>query len=298
MGMTTTTRTLLDGIVLGESPRWHDDMLWFCDWGAHEIRAAGLDGSSQVMSHVPAFPFCIDWQPDGRMLVVAGSDHMLLRASRGGGGGGACAGPLEPYVDLAALCDRPWNEIVVGGRGNAYLNCAGYHMMAGEPPAPGIVALVTPGGIARQVADKVLFPNGMAVTPDGGTLLVAESHAGRITAFDIKADGGLAGRRVWADLSGAAPDGICLDADGALWYADVPGKRCVRVREGGTVLNVIELDRGCFSCALGGTDGRTLFMTAARWTGPAGVGTQSPSGVVLTARAPAPGAGPGVAAAH
>jgi sugar lactone lactonase YvrE len=289
----TTTRTLLDGIILGESPRWHDDLVWFCDWGAHEIRVAGLDGSSQVMNHVSAFPFCIDWQPDGRMLVVAGSDRMLLRAKRAG-----CGGSLEPYVDLRDLCDQPWNEVVVDGRGNAYLNCAGYEVMAGERRRPGILALVTPDGDVRQVAEEVFFPNGMAVTPDDGTLLVAESHAGRITAFDIGADGGLSGRRVWADLGDAAPDGICLDAEGAVWYADVPGKRCVRVCEGGTVLNVIDLDRGCFSCALGGTHGSTLFMTAARWSGTGGVGAESPTGVLLTAQAPAPGVGPGFPAAN
>lgn len=287
------TRTLLDGIILGESPRWHDDLLWFCDWGAHEIRAVGLDGSSQVVGHVSALPFCIDWQPDGRMLVVAGRDRMLLRAVRGCGG----ALSLEPYVDLARLCDRPWNEIVVDGRGNAYLNCPGYDM-AGGPPGSGIIALVTHEGNLRQVADGVFFPNGMAVTPDGCTLLVAESDAGRITAFGIKADGGLSGRRVWAELGDDSPHGICVDADGAVWYADVLNKRCVRMREGGTVLNVIALDRACFSCVLGGTDGSTLFMTAAVWTGAAASGeAAAPTGVLLTAEAPAPGAGPGFQAA-
>jgi len=290
----TEPRTLLTGIILGESPRWHDGRLWFCDWGAHEIRAVALDdargaggvtgvkvGGVAVMARVAAFPFCIDWAPDGRLLVVAGSDHALLRAAEPGGS------PL-PFVGLSDLCDRPWNEIVVDPRGNAYLNCVGYDMMAGEPTTTGIVALVTPDGTARRVADDVAFPNGMAVTPDGGTLIVAESHAGRLTAFDIGPDGGLSGRRVWADLGDAAPDGIALDAEGAVWYADVPHQRCVRVREGGTVLGAVDLDRGCFSCALGGPDGGTLFMTAARWTGPGGVG--EPTGLLLAADAPAPAA--------
>ena len=282
----TEPRTLLTGIILGESPRWHDGRLWFCDWGAQEIRAVDLDGRGgvkaggvEVMARVAAFPFCIDGAPDGRLLVIAGSDHALLRAAPGGS-------PL-PFVGLSDLCDRPWNEIVVDRRGNAYLNCVGYDMMAGEPTTTGIVALVTPDGTARRVADDVAFPNGMAVTPDGGTLIVAESHAGRLTAFDIGPDGGLSGRRVWADLGEAAPDGIALDAEGAVWYADVPDQRCVRVREGGTVLGAVDLDRGCFSCALGGPDGRTLFMTAARWSGPGGVG--EPTGLLLAADAPAPG---------
>lgn len=285
----TEPRTLLTGIILGESPRWHDGRLWFCDWGAYEIRAVSLDGGGgvragdgvEVMERVGAFPFCIDWAPDGRLLVVAGSDHMLLRAPEPG------RSPL-PFVSLSDLCDRPWNEIVVDRRGNAYVNCVGYDMMAGEATTTGIVALVTPDGTARRAADDVAFPNGMAVTPDGGTLIVAESHAGRLTAFDIRPDGGLTGRRVWADLGEAAPDGIALDAEGAVWYADVPNQRCVRVREGGIVLGAVDLDRGCFSCALGGPDGKALFMTAARWSGPGGVG--EPTGLLLAADAPAPAA--------
>jgi sugar lactone lactonase YvrE len=276
----TATRILLSGIILGESPRWHDGRLWFCDWGAQEIRAVSLDGDSEVIARVESFPFCIDWLPDGRLLAVAGSSFTLLRAEPDGS--------LAPWVSLEGICARPWNEVVVDGRGNAYLNCVGYDMMAGESPTTGLLAVVLPDGTARQVADDVAFPNGMAVTPDGGTLLLAESHAGRLTAFDIEADGGLSGRRVWADLGDAAPDGICLDAEGAVWCADVPNQRCVRVREGGQLLDSVELDRGCFSCALGGPDGTTLFMTAARWAGPGGVG--SPTGLLLTADAPVPGA--------
>ncbi len=276
-----TVRTLLTGIILGESPRWHDGRLWLCDWGAGEIIAVSLDGGSEVMARVAAFPFCIDWLPDGTLLAVAGSDRALLRQEPDG--------TLAPYADLSGLCDRPWNEIAADGRGNAYVNCVGYDMMAGEQPASGILALVAGDGTLRQVAEDLLFPNGMALTPDGSMLIVAESHAGRLTAFDIGLDGGLTGRRVWADLGRAAPDGICVDAEGAVWYADVPNQRCVRVRQGGEVLQSVDLDRGCFSCALGGADGRTLFMTAARWAGPDGVANQSPTGLLLTADAPAPG---------
>ena len=273
--------TLLSGIILGESPRWHDGRLWFCDWGAQEVRAVSMDGRSVVMARVEAFPFCIDWLPDGSLLVVAGSAYAVLRQD--------ASGSLVPYADLSGLCDRPWNEIVVDGRGNAYVNCVGYDMMGGEQPTTGIIGLVTGDGAApRQVGAGISFPNGMALTPDGTTLIVAESHAGRLTAFDVGADGSLSGRRVWADLGDAAPDGICLDASGAVWYADVPNQRCVRVREGGQVLQTIGVDRGCFSCALGGPDGRTLFMTAARWAGPDGVG--SPTGVLLTAGVTVPGA--------
>src|SRR5206468_8684403 len=135
-------------------------------------------------------------------------------------------------------------------------------LMAGEPFAPGVIALVTQDGSARQVADGLPFPNGMLITPDNTTLIVGESYAQRLTAFDIAADGGLSNRRVWAELGDGVPDGICLDAEGAVWYGDVPNARCVRVLEGGEVTNTIDLDRGCFACALGGPDGRTLFMIA------------------------------------
>lgn len=145
---------------------------------------------------------------------------------------------------LRSLSAFLWNEIVVDGRGNAYLNNIGFDMMAGEQAGPGIVALVTPDGSTRQVADGVLFPNGMVVTPDNSTLILAESYGQRLTAFDIETDGGLSNRRVWADLDDGYPDGICLAAEGAVWFGDVPNKRCVRVREGGEVLQTIELDLG------------------------------------------------------
>jgi sugar lactone lactonase YvrE len=150
---------------------------------------------------------------------------------------------------------------------------------------------VTPDGSARQVADGLAFPNGMLITPDNTTLIVGESYAKRLTAFDITPDGGLVNRRVWAELGDGVPDGICLDAEGAVWYADVPNQRCVRVREGGDVLQTIDLDRGCFACALGGPDRTTLFLVAQKWNGPANMFAEPHTGQVLTAHAPAAGAG-------
>ncbi len=176
-------------------------------------------------------------------------------------------GTLALHAALSGLSLHPWNEIVVDARGNAYLNGIGYDFPGGEP-ATGFVALVTPDGAVRPVAADVAFPNGMALTPDGGTLIVAESHGQCLTAFDVALDGGLSNRRVWAALDGY-PDGICLDAEGAVWVADVPNRRCVRVREGGEVLHTIGLDRGAFSCALG-ADGRTLGIAANAWDGAAG----------------------------
>lgn len=192
------------------------------------------------------------------------------------------------HADLASLGEHPWNDIVVDGRGNAYINNIGFDFPGGEF-APGIVALVTPDGLARRVADDLAFPNGMAVQPDNLTLIVAESYGQKLTAFDIAADGNLSGRRTWADVDDH-PDGICLDADGAVWYADVGNERCVRVSEGGEVLQVIGLDRGCFSCALGGQDRRTLFMTVNEWNGPEDLGGAR-KGQVLAVEVDAPGIG-------
>ena len=265
-------RTLLTGLGFGESPRWHDGRLWFCNWGFGEVIALDLDGSSELMARIPTtIPFSIDWLPDGRLLVVSGQEALLLRQEPDGS--------LVTHADLTGL-DSVFNEIVVDGRGSAYVN-------------GGTIALVTADGSARQVADGLAFGNGMAVTPDNATLIVAESHGNRLTAFDIAADGGLSGRRVWAGLGRGVPDGICIDADGAVWYADVPNRRCVRVREGGEVLQTIDLDRGGFACMLGGEDGRTLFMVAAEWRGmeAAAEVMQEKTGQVLAAQAPAPGAG-------
>jgi sugar lactone lactonase YvrE len=277
-------KTLMTGIAFGEQPRWHADRLWFSDWGPREVIAVDLEGNSEVILRVPSFPCCVDWLPDGRLLVVSGREGLLLRKEPDGS--------LVTHADLSTVSNPPaGNELVVDGRGNAYLNGGGFDLMAGEEFAPGIVALVTPDGSARRVADGIAFPNGMLVTPDNSTLIVAESYAKRLTAFDVAADGGLSNRRVWADLQDGVPDGICLDAEGAVWYGDVPNKRCVRVREGGEVLQTIELDRGCFACALGGADRRTLFLMATEWRGPASMFDEPRTGQVLTVEAPAPGAG-------
>ena len=276
----TELRLLADDIAFGESTRWYDGRIWLADWAAQEILAVDLDGKREVMARVPSFGGCFDHLPDGTLVVVSGADRALLRQGSDGA--------LTPYADLGAVAPGPWNDIVVDGRGNAYVNEIGFDFPGGEF-APGRVAVVTPAGEAREVADGLAFPNGMAVTPDGSTLIVAESYGARLTAFTIDADGGLSDRRVWADLGeGAAPDGICIDAEGAVWFAEVPGRRCVRVAEGGEVLDVLRADRGCFCCELGGPDGRTLFVAAQAWPPPQ---DGSRTGRVLAAAAPAPAAG-------
>jgi sugar lactone lactonase YvrE len=273
------TDVLLTGIAFGESPRWHDGRLWFCDWVAKEVVAVDLDGGREVILEVDALPFSIDWLSDGRLLVAGPG---LLRREPDGS--------LVSHAELGGLSEG-WNEIVVDGRDNAFVNAAGFNLMAGEPPAPGIVAVAAPDGTARRAAGDVAFPNGMAVTADDSTLIVAESYANRLTAFEIAADGSLSGRRVWAELGDGVPDGICVDAEGAVWYADVPNRRCERVAEAGEVLQRIELDRGCFACMLGGPDRRTLFIMAQEWKGPEGMVDGERTGRVVTAEAPAPRAG-------
>jgi sugar lactone lactonase YvrE len=276
-------QVLLSGLAIGESPRWHEGRLWFSNWGTQEIVAVDLDGNSEIMLRVPTtIPFSIDWLPDGRLLVVSGPEARLLRCEPDG--------TLVTHADLSGLTGG-FNEIVVDHRGNAYVNGGSFDFESGAGAESGVVVLVRPDGSVRQVADNIVFGNGMAITEDGSTLIVAESWARRLSAFDIAADASLSNRRVWADLGDAPPDGICMDAEEAVWFADVPNKRCVRVREGGEVLQTIELDRGGFACMLGGPDGRTLFILAAEWAGMENMDDSVRTGQLLVAEAPAPGVG-------
>ena len=267
----------LTGIGMGESPRWHDGRLWFSDWKAGELIALGLDGTHEVIATVDSFPFSIDWLPDGRLLVVDASHARLLRQE---------GGELVTHAELPFAHDC--NEIVVDGRGTIYLNNVGFDFPEGEP-APGFVVRVAPDGEVSREDGDAMFPNGMVVTPDNATLIVAESYGRCLTAFDIGADGSLSGKRVWAELGDGTPDGLTLDAEGAVWYADVPNQRCVRVAEGGDVLATVDVGKGCFACMLGGPEGRTLFIVAADWPGV--MEPDSRTGVILTVDAPAPRAG-------
>ena len=277
-------RVLTTGHAFGESPRWHNDRLWFSDWGEQEILAVELEGHVETVVRVdfPSFPMCIDFLRDGRLLIVSGRDGRLLRRESDGS--------LVTHADLSTLSRHPWNDLVVDGRGSTFINEAGFAFPAGEF-APGTIAQVTPDGSVRLAADGLAFPNGMAIAPDNSTLIVAESYGNQLTALDITADGSLSDRRVWADLGDGVPDGICLDAEGAVWYGDVPNKRCVRVRAGGDILETIALDRGCFACALGGRDGSTLFMVAQEWGSPGHMRSAARTGQLLITQAPAPHAG-------
>ena len=261
------TEIFATGIQMGESPRWHDGRFWMCDWLAGEVLVFSPTGEREVRARVEGLPFSIDWLPDGRLVTTTNA-------------GVVTGSELAPYGPPGV----PFNEIVVDAAGRCWVDMPG--SMPWEEPRPGVVSVIDPDGTLRQVADDVWFPNGMAIVGED-TLVVAESHADRLTAWTITPDGSLADRRVWAELGeGNAPDGICVDAEGAIWYATVPGERCMRVAEGGEVLATVEADRGCFACMLGGDDGQTLFIVANRY-GPEGAS----DGIVLTERVDVPHAG-------
>jgi sugar lactone lactonase YvrE len=243
-------KVLLSGLGIPESPRWHEDRLWFCNWIDQQVVAVDLDGTPEVFrarDQGQLMGYSIDWLPDGRLLMTGDK----LRRQ-------------EPDGSLVTLAEQKANEIVVDERGNIYINGADFDFAGGEAPKPGYIKLVTPDGELRRVADDIQFPNGMVITPDNRTLIISESFAGRLTAFNIDADGGLSNRRVFAD--GLGPDGICLDAEGTVWVS-TGGYSIVRVAEGGEVLHRVELreNRAPFALMLGGPDRRTLFIMTAEW---------------------------------
>jgi sugar lactone lactonase YvrE len=282
------TSVLLSDLGMCESPRWRDGRLWFSNWGTDEIGAVDLNGNSDVIGRGGGGSgWATNWLPDGRMLITGAE---LIRVEPDGS--------RVPHADLSPISPYGWSEITVDGRGNVYVNTINFDfaefndMLAGGK-TPGKIALVTHDGQVREVADDLAFPNGMVVTPDNATLIVAESFARRLTAFDITVDGSLSNRRVWANVTG---DGICIDAEGAVWCSDVgPDEAgvCLRVREGGEVLDRIELDRPCYACMLGGEDGTTLFMIVAKWFGPDSIDelVQAKTGQILTTRVAVPHAG-------
>ncbi|WP_077043758.1 SMP-30/gluconolactonase/LRE family protein [Rhodococcus sp. MTM3W5.2] len=280
-------QTMASGFGQLESPRWHDGRLWFADWTAGVIHAIDPDGRIEAVVEHRSLPLCFDFLPDGTPVLASGPERALLRLSPDRA--------LTRYADLSALSPYGSNDIVVDGRGNTYVNNINFDFAVGPPAAetaPGFVALVTADGRARVVAEDLAFPNGMAVTANNATLIVAESYRHQLTAFDIATDGSLTNRRVWADVGDHSPDGICLDAEGAAWYADVGDRCCVRVAEGGQVLDRVQLDRGAFACALGGADGDTLFVVAAQWPGAERLMDHTAwDGTVVSTPAPAQGAG-------
>lgn len=269
-------RQLTDGLSFPESTRWHAGRVWICNWGTGEVLAVNAEGELEVMARLDpnTLPLSIDWLPDGRLMVVDGPRRLLLRQEPDG--------RLDSVADLTDFGSGPFNELVIDAAGNAYVNGGG-----------GRIVCVRPDGDVREVAEGLKWPNGMVLIDDGRGLVVADSHARQLIAFVVAEDGSLSGHSVWAELE-HAPDGICADADGAIWVASVPGRQCARIRQGGEVLNTVDIDRGCFACMLGGEDGRTLVIAAAEFHGMEAMMSELPgsTGQLLAAPGqPAPHAG-------
>lgn len=257
--MTTETSVLLDNLAFPEGPRWHEGKLWFSDMHDGAVMTVDLDGRAETVVEVPNRPSGLGWTTDGRLLVVSMRDRRLLRLDPAG---------LTEVADLSGLASFDTNDMVVDRHGNAFIGNFGFDLDNKAPFAPAELIRVRPDGEAAVVARDMAFPNGTVITPDGGTLIVAETFGNRLTAFDLAEDGSLRNRRVWAELDGHYPDGICLDAEGAVWLACPRTAMVLRVREGGEVTHRIPVSTRAYACMLGGPDRRTLFICTAATTGP------------------------------
>ncbi len=279
--MSRTFRTVLDGLAFAEGPRWREDRLWFSDMHAHAVLSVTPEGKLESHFHVPKQPSGLGWLPDGRLLVVSMLDRRLLRQE---------GDELVLHADLSELARFHCNDMVVDADGGAYVGNFGFDLDAGDAPTPTELIRVEPDGQARIVAAGMRFPNGAVITPDGGTLIVGESFGACLTAFDIEPNGDLANRRVFAQLEGAVPDGICLDAEGAVWVASPVSNEVLRVREGGEVTERLPTGRLAIACMLGGADRRTLYVLVSETTRPAEA-LEKRSAQVLAVEVEVPGAG-------
>jgi sugar lactone lactonase YvrE len=251
----------VDGLFFGECPRWHEGRLWYSDFFAHTVFSAGEGGDVRAEVTVPGEPAGLGWLPDGRLLIVDRQGRALWRVE--------ADGRVVPHGPLGPWATWHGNDMVVDASGRAYVGNFGFDLDALYDGATDVTVAETsmirvdPDGTPQEAADGLAFPNGTVITEDGATLIVAESMGGRLSAFDVGPDGALSNRRVWAALSGVAPDGICLDAEGAVWVANALGTECVRVAEGGEVLDRVQTARHCFACMLGGADRTTLYLVTA-----------------------------------
>jgi sugar lactone lactonase YvrE len=267
-----TLNSLLEGGAFFEGPRWHDGSWWVSDFyreAVYTVSAAGVEERVLEVQHQPSG---LGWLPDGSMLVVSMKDRRVLRRER--------SGAVNVHADLSSLTESPLNDMVVDEQGRAWVGCFGFDLMAFADPQLAPLIRVDPNGTPRVVADDLMFPNGSVITPAGDTLIVGETAGCRYTAFTIRPDGSLADRRVWAQLAPTpelgpleqmlaqiivGPDGCTLDAEGHIWVADLAGARCIRIAPGGAIVDQVRTPEGlgCFACALGGEDGRTLLVCAA-----------------------------------
>ena len=279
--MPRSTTVLADGFAFLEGPRWHEGKLWLSDMHDDRVLTVTEDASIDTVAEVPGQPSGLGWLPDGRLLVVSMTDRRLLRLDAEG---------LHEVADLSGIATYHTNDMVVDAHGRAYVGNFGWNYETDPAPVPAALALVQPDGTVSVAADDLLFPNGTVITPDGKTLVVGESYGARLTAFDVARDGTLGNRRTWATFDGFVPDGICLDADGAIWVASPVSNEFVRVREGGEVVERIPVDRMAIACMLGGRDRRTLYMLTSKSTQRAACRADRASRIEV-ARVDVPGAG-------
>ena len=290
--MARTTRVLAEGLYFGEGPRWRDGRLWLSDFYAHAVKSVSLAGDLRTEFEIDDQPSGLGWAPDGSMLIVSMTKRQVLRRT--------ADGKIALHADLSHIATYHCNDMVLDAAGGAYVGNFGFNLDA-EIEARGVpdvlanhatakLAYVAPDGQTRVAAEDMHFPNGPVITPDGKTLILGETLAACLTAFDIGAGGDLSNRRVWASTAPAVPDGICLDAEGAVWVANPTAPQCVRFAQGGAVLEVIDTGAPCYACMLGGGDGRTLFMLTASSSN-SHEAAAKPSGAILVATVDSPHAG-------
>ena len=276
-----TTSVLVEGLRFPEGPRWHDGRLFFSDQHDAKVWAVTADGTLAHVIDVPNRPSGLGWDPQGRLLIVSMDDRRLLRLD---------GNMLTEVADLSSLATWHCNDMVVDAAGRAYIGNFGFDLDGGVAPVGTVLIRVDPDGSIHVAADGIRFPNGTVITPDGATLIIGESYGGCLTAFDVAADGTLSNRREWAKLRGAVPDGICLDAEGAIWSACPLSGRVLRVREGGEVTDVVTVDRrGAYACMLGGPTRTTLFICTADASDPAE--TSPMRGAIEVCEVSVPGSG-------
>ncbi len=286
------TRVLTGGIYFGEAPRWRDGRLWFSDFYGHAVKSVSLAGDLRTEVEIDDQPSGLGWMPDGSMLIVSMTKRQVLRRAPGG--------QMSIHADLGHIATFHCNDMVVDAAGGAYVGNFGFDLdtaieargvpsvLASHPTAK--LAYVAPDGQTGIAAEDMHFPNGPVITPDGKTLILGETLGAALTAFDIGANGDLSNRRVWAPTSPAVPDGICLDAEGAIWVANPIAPQCLRIAKGGEVLETIDTGQPCFACMLGGDDGKTLFMVTADSSNH-GTAAAAQTGRILVATVDSPRAG-------
>jgi sugar lactone lactonase YvrE len=286
---TLTAEPFVSGLFFGECPRWHDGRLWYSDFFDHAVCSVSPEGERRVEVDFDGEPAGLGWLPDGRLLINSRLDRVIFRREDDG--------MLVEHGDLKPFATWHLNDMVVASNGQAYSGNFGFDLdglydgsVQASAICPASLIRVDPDGTTLEAADDLQFPNGAVITEDGGTLIIAESLGGRLTAFDREADGTLTNRRVWAALEGVAPDGICLCADGSVWVANAMGAECVRVAEGGEVQERVTTSRNCYACMLGDDDRRTLYLVTAVDSN-ANVARTTRDGALEKVRTTVPGAG-------